>query len=94
MLLTLVYDSGMDERLTATLTDLNVSGWTKSFTAHGYGGGGYKLDSAAFPGTLNTLEILCSESEAGQLAAAVRGLQDGYRRKPGITIWSTPAREY
>lgn len=93
-LLTIAYDSGMDERLTEVLDTLELEGWTKTFGAHGFGGTGRKEDTPVWPGTVNIVTILLAETAVEQVVAAIRALQATYRRNPGITIWSQPATRY
>jgi hypothetical protein len=92
VLLTIAYDSGMDERLMETLQEAGAAGWTKTFEAHGAGGAGPKLNSPVFPGSVTLLYLVLSESEARRIAAAVHALQQTYRRNPGLTMWLTPAQ--
>lgn len=87
VLLTVVYDSGMDERVTQVLDDLGVSGWTKMFGGHGFGGRGRKEDSPIWPGTVNMLSLVLEEAKAEQIAACLRALPESYRRNPGLTMW-------
>ena len=49
VLLTVAYDSGMDERVMETLAERGVAGWTKTFDAHGVGGAGRQTQLARFP---------------------------------------------
>ena len=91
VLLTIAYDSGMDERLMETLREQGITGWTKTFDAHGSGGAGAKLDSPVFPGSVILLSLLLSETAAQSVAEALRALQQTYRRNPGLTMWTTPA---
>ncbi len=92
VLLTIAYDSGMDERIMDTLQTFGVTGWTKTFDAHGSGGAGPKLNSPVFPGSVNLLYLVLPEAEACCIAAALRALQSTYRRNPGLTMWTTPSR--
>ena len=92
LLLTIAYDSGMDERIMETLQEVGVTGWTKTFDAHGAGGAGPKLNSPVFPGSVCLLSLLLSEAETQRVAAALHALQGTYRRNPGLTMWTTPAQ--
>ena len=92
VLLTIAYDSGMDERIMETLQEIGVTGWTKTFDAHGSGGAGPKLNSPVFPGSVFLLVLLLPEAETRRIAEALRALQRTYRRNPGLTMWTTPAR--
>lgn len=92
VLLTIAYDSGMDERIMETLREIGVTGWTKTFDAHGVGGAGAKLNSPVFPGSVFLLSLLLPEAETPRVADAVRALQRTYRRNPGLTMWTTPAQ--
>lgn len=94
VLLTVVYDSGMDERLTEIADGLGVEGWTKQFGAHGCGGTGRKLDSPIFPGTVNVMTFLTEADRVPEMTAAFRALQRSYRRKPGLTMWAQPVTRY
>jgi hypothetical protein len=90
VLLTVVYDSGMDARLTETLDELGVSGWTKLFDGHGRGGVGRKENTPVWPGTVNMLYIVLAESDVERVVSSLRALQQSYRRNPGLTIWTQP----
>ncbi|MCW3100348.1 MAG: hypothetical protein JWL77_5966 [Chthonomonadaceae bacterium] len=91
VLLTIAYDSGMDERIMETLQERGVPGWTKTFDAHGAGGAEPKLNSPVFPGSVFLLYIVLPEADAPRIAEALRALQKTYRRNPGLTMWTTPA---
>lgn len=86
-LLTIIYDSGVDERLMELVAAQGLDGWTRIEGAHGYGGREYKLDSPIWPGTNNVLLLAVTPEQAATLADAIRALQATYRREPGITIW-------
>ena len=90
VLLTIVYDSGMDARVTETLEEIGVPGWTKVFGAHGFGGTGPKLDTPVWPGTVNLLYLALEEAQAEEVVRRLRALQATYRRKPGLTLWTQP----
>jgi len=92
VLLTIAYDSGMDERIMETLQEIGVMGWTKTAEAHGAGGAGPKLNSPIFPGSVFLLYLLLPEADTQRVAEALRALQQTYRRNPGLTMWTTPAQ--
>ena len=92
VLLTIAYDSGMDERIMETLQEIGVTGWTKTAEAHGCGGAGPKLNSPIFPGSVFLLYLLSSEPEAHRVAQALHALKQTYRRNPGLTMWTTTAQ--
>ena len=87
-LLTIVYDSGMDERVMEALKTCGVSGWTKTFGGHGYGGQGLKVDTPVWPGNVNILTLLLAPEEAGVLAQSLKDLKATYRKNPGLTLWT------
>ncbi len=90
VLLTVVYDSGMDERVMETLEAAHVPGWTRFFGGHGFGGVGRKEDTPIWPGTVNLLYLLLEADAAERVAAELRALQRTYRRNPGLTLWLQP----
>jgi hypothetical protein len=90
VLLTVVYDSGMDERMTALIEDLHLDGWTKMFAGHGFGGKGRKQDTPVWPGTVNMFLIVLEESDLERVVTAIRALESSYRRNPGVTLWTQP----
>lgn len=93
-LLMIVYDSGIEEDMTQLLDELNLSGWTKTFGAHGHGGTGTKLGDPIWPGTNNVLYIALPGEEVARVLAALTELQSTYRRKPGITPFVLPLAEH
>ena len=90
VLLTVLYDQGMDERVMETLDRLKVPGWTKVFGAHGYGGTGLKQESPIWPGTVHILYLALEAEQIEEVIAALRALQRSYRRNPGLTLWTQP----
>lgn len=85
-LLTLIYDSAIDETLMELLEELGVEAYTKIFNAHGLGGRGRKENTPVWPGTNHLILIAIAEPEARRIIGAVRRLQATYRLRPGITI--------
>ena len=90
MLLTVIYDSGIDESVMAAIESMGLDGWTKLDGAHGFGGTGHKLDTPVWPGTNNILLIALPQEQAMTVAERLRALQASYRRKPGITLFLQP----
>jgi hypothetical protein len=90
ILLTVAYESGMDERLLATLDELGVTGWTQLFDGHGSGGTGRKQNNPIWPGSVHLLLIVLPEGEVARVASALRALQRSYLRNPGLTMWTQP----
>jgi hypothetical protein len=89
-LLTIIYDSGIDESLTELLDALAVPGWTKLYGAHGDGGRGKRFNNPVHPGDNNLLLVALPESQVDRVVGAIHRLQAGYRLKPGITIMVQP----
>lgn len=85
-LLTIIYDSAIDETMTELLGELGVQGFTKIFDSHGLGGRGPKESTPVWPGTNHLLLIAAPEPEARRIASAVRRLQGTFRLRPGMTI--------
>lgn len=85
-LLTIIYDSGIDESLTETLGSVGVRDYTKLFDAHGVGGRGKKFNTPVFPGTNNLLLVVVPESEVDRITRALAQLQASFRLKPGIMV--------
>ena len=86
-LLTIIYDSAIDETMTELLGELGVQAFTKIFDSHGLGGRGPKQNTPVWPSTNHLLLIAVPEGEARRIAAAVRRLQGTYRLRPGITMF-------
>jgi hypothetical protein len=85
-LLTLIYDSAIDETMMELMGELGVQGYTKIFDSQGLGGRGRKENTPVWPGTNHLLLIAAPEAEARRIVAAVRRLQETYRLRPGITM--------
>jgi hypothetical protein len=92
-LLIVVYDQGIDETLMDHIQDLELPGWTKTQNAHGIGGAGYKLGDSIWPGQNNMLYIQIPDERTEEVVQAIKEVQNSYRLKPGITIWSLPVEE-
>ena len=85
-LLTIIYDSGIDETMMDLVESLGVSGWTKLSHLLGSGGRGPKLNSPVFPGTNHLLLVAVPDDQVERIRLALRRLQSNFRLKPGITL--------
>jgi hypothetical protein len=85
-LLTIIYDSAIDETMMALLEELGVEGYTKSFDSHGHGGRGRKENTPVHPGTNHQLLIAAPEAEVDRIARTIRRLQESFRLRPGVTM--------
>jgi hypothetical protein len=91
-LLTLIYDSAIDETMMELLAELRVTGYTKIFDAQGLGGRGRKENNPVNPGTNHVLLIAAPEEETHRIVRSVRRLQDTFRLRPGVTMIVQDAR--
>ena len=89
-LVIVIYDGGVEESVNEVVEELKLSGYTKLFGAHGFGGRGPKLGDVIWPGTNNVLYVALEEGEIPPLVERLRKLQAEFRLKPGITILSMP----
>lgn len=85
-LLTVIYDSAIDETMMELLGELGVRNYTKIFDSYGLGGRGLKENTPVWPGTNHLLLIAAPEAELGRIASAVRRLQSTFHLRPGITM--------
>lgn len=85
-LLTIIYDSSIEESMTELLDALEIPGITKIADVVGRGGRGPKMNSPVFPGTNNIALIVLSPEDLTRVHRAIRRLQNSYRLKPGITL--------
>jgi hypothetical protein len=85
-LLTIIYDSAIDETIMELLGELGVQNYTKIFDSHGLGGRGLKENTPVWPGTNHLLLIAAPEVDVQRIASAVRRLQGTFRLRPGITM--------
>jgi hypothetical protein len=85
-LLTLIYDSAIDETMMELLAELRVPGYTKIFDTQGLGGRGPKENTPVHPGTNHVLLIAAPEEETRRITGAVRRLQETFRLRPGVTM--------
>ncbi|MDH7569924.1 MAG: hypothetical protein QHJ73_10100 [Armatimonadota bacterium] len=92
-LLTIIYDSGIDEVVMEEVSAMGVEGWTRIFDAHGLGGTGLRRGDQIFPGTNNVLLIALPDERVQEIWTRLRRLQSTFRLKPGITIFVQPVEE-
>jgi nitrogen regulatory protein P-II len=92
-LLTIIYDSGVDESMLQLLEGLEVPGYTRITDLHGLGGRGPKQLNPIYPGSNNLLVVAVADEQVERVHHAIRRFQDSFRLKPGITILSQPVEE-
>lgn len=85
-LLTIIYDSAIEESMTELLEALEVPGITLIEHVTGRGGRGPKMNNAIYPGTNHIALIYLPTEEVPKIRRTIRRLQDRYRLKPGVTI--------
>jgi len=85
-LLTIIYDSGVDESMLQLLEGLEVPGYTRITDLQGFGGQGPKQMSPVFPGGNNLLYVALPDEEVERVRHAIRRFQSSFRLKPGITL--------
>jgi hypothetical protein len=91
--LTVIYDSSIHESMVELFDGLEIRGITWIYDVHGRGGRGAKADSPVFPGTNHIALIGLQDEDAPRVHRAIRRLQNSYRLKPGITIFSQEVEE-
>jgi hypothetical protein len=87
-LLTLIYDSSIEASMKELLDALEVPGITWVYDVPGRGGRGPKMNSPVFPGSNNIAYMLLTPDQVHRVHRAVRRLQDSFRPKPGITMFT------
>jgi hypothetical protein len=92
-LLTIIYDSGIEESMAELLTRLGVGGYTRITDLHGSGGRGAKQLNPVYPGSNNLLLVALPDADVERVRDAVRRLQAAFRLKPGVTILCQPVEE-
>jgi hypothetical protein len=92
-LLTIIYDSSIEESMKELLDGLEIQGVTWIADVHGRGGRGPKMNTAVFPGTNNVALVALPDDQVGRVHRSIRRLQTSYRLKPGITILCQPVEE-
>lgn len=89
-LVTMIYDSGIDEAVMEEVDGMRLSGWTRLFDAHGFGGTGMRRGDQIFPGTNNLLLMAMPDEQVAELRQRMARLQATFRLKPGITLLVQP----
>ena len=90
ILVTVIYDGGIDEAVMDEVNAMGLEGWTRLFDAQGFGGTGLRRGDQIFPGTNNVLLVVLPEERVNDLWRRMRRLQATFRLKPGITILVQP----
>lgn len=85
-LLTIIYDTGIEESMAELLDRLEVRGFTRFSELLGSGGRGPKQNNPIFPGTNNLLLVALPDDDVERVRRAIRRLQSSFRLKPGVTI--------
>ena len=92
-LLTIIYDSGVDESMLQLLEGLEVPGYTRITDLHGLGGRGPKQLNPIYPGSNNLLLVSLPDEDVERVRNAIRRFQASFRLKPGITLLCQPVEE-
>jgi hypothetical protein len=92
-LLTIIYDSGIEESMTQLLEALEVRGWTRIPDLQGTGGRGPKRMTPVYPGSNNVLLIALPDEDVERIRRAIRRLQSSFRLKPGVAIFCQEVEE-
>jgi Nitrogen regulatory protein P-II len=85
-LLTIIYDSSIEDSMIQLVEDLEVPGFTRFTDLQGRGGRGPKQLNPIFPGSNNVLLAAMPDEQAERVRRAIRRLQSSFRIKPGVTI--------
>ena len=92
-LLTIIYDSGIDESMMELLEALGVRNWTRIPDLHGQGGRGPKQMTPVYPGSNHVLFVALADEEVERVRRAIRAFQAQFRLKPGVAIFSQEVEE-
>lgn len=85
-LLTIIYDSSVEESMMALLEGAGLEAFTRVTDLQGRGGRGPKRNDSIYPGTNNLLLVAMPDEEVDRIRRAIRRLQASFRLKPGVTI--------
>jgi hypothetical protein len=85
-LLTIIYDSSIEESMLHLVEELGVPGFTRFTDLQGRGGRGPKQMNPIFPGGNNVLLAAMPDEQVEPVRRAIRRLQASFRIKPGVTI--------
>lgn len=86
-LVTVVYEGGIDESVTALLSRLKLPGWTKLEGATGFGRKGLRLGTAIWPGTNTVLLILLPDDLVPSVLGSLEQLKREYVIPPALTAY-------
>ena len=92
-LLTIIFDSAIEASMVELLDALEIPGVTWFHHVMGRGGRGPKMNSPVFPGDNHIALIKLPAEDVQRLRRAIRRLQESYRLKPGVTIYSQDVEE-
>jgi hypothetical protein len=92
-LLTIIYDSSIHESMVELFDGLEIRALTWIYDVHGRGGRGPKMDNPVYPGTNHIAYVAVPAEDVSRIQRAIRRLQNSYRLKPGITIFSQDVDE-
>jgi hypothetical protein len=92
-LLTIIYDSSIEESMKELLDGLEIRGITWIADVQGRGGRGAKMNTAVFPGSNNVALVALPDDQVARVHRSIRRLQTSYRLKPGITILAQTVEE-
>jgi hypothetical protein len=87
-LLTIIYDSSIEASMKELLDALEVPGITWVYDVPGRGGQGPKMNTPVFPGSNNIAYLILAPDQVARVHRAIRRLQDSFRLKPGITMFT------
>ena len=87
-LLTVIYDSAIDTSLMGLFEDLGIHHWTKYHGTPGQGLSGLKVNTPVWPGMNNTILVANEPGVVDNLAAHIRMLQEQFKLRPGIFMFT------
>jgi hypothetical protein len=92
-LLTLIYDSAIDGSLMSLFEELELASWTKFYHGEGKGLTGLKLNTPVWPGSNIQLIVVADEQAIQALVGHIHALQDEFKLRPGIFMYTQDVEE-